>query len=209
MFCGQSAVLHSGSLFDHVPLSCVPPWTSHGFDGLMATSMNWSVSRFWSRCVIRFGTFDSIRLQFARLAAESSGRSFELHRADRSPNVPSVRITPPSEPSKIWVGFDGFTTIVCWSGWMLSGAQRQANAGETPPKAASPAAPNPHQVAGWSCMSSVRSVNVRFTAVPDAEASGSPAVVEYITARPFERPFPQPTPLVLHGTSPYRKEPIT
>src|ERR687888_187688 len=129
MFWGQLFRSHSGSLFDQVPLSCVPPWTSHGFDGLIATSMNWSVSRFRSRCVIRFGTFDSIRLQFARLAAPSSGRSFELQRAERS-------------------------------------------------------------------------ANVRFTAVPAAEASGSPAVVEYITARPFERPFPQPTPFVLQGSSP-------
>jgi len=31
----------------------------------------------------------------------------------------------------------------------------------------------------------VRSVNVRFNAVPVPEASGSPAVVEYKTARPF------------------------
>ena len=101
MFCGQLFWSHSGSLFDHVPLSCVPPMTSHGFDGLIATLMNCSVSRFRSVCVIRFGTFDSSRLQFARLAAPSSGRSPELHRDERSPNVPSVRITPPSEPSKI------------------------------------------------------------------------------------------------------------
>src|ERR687887_1839345 len=194
MFCGQSFWSHSGSLFDHVPLSCVPPWTSHGFDGLTATSMNWSVSRFRSMCVIRFGTCDSIRAQFARLAAPSSGRSFELQRAERLPNVPSVRMTPPSEPSKIWVGFDGLTTIACWSGWMLFGAQAQANSGATPPNAASPAAPSAHQSADWSWVSYVRSVKVRFTAVPGADASGSPAVVEYITARPLERPFPQPTP---------------
>src|SRR5437763_10284572 len=179
MFCGQSVVLHSGSLFDHVPLSCVPPITSHGFDGLMATLMNWSVFRFRSMCVMVVGTWDSIRLQFARLAAPSSGRSFELQRADRSPNVPSVRMTPPSDPSKIWVGFDGLIAIACWSGWMLSGAHAQAFAGAMPPNAASPAGPSPHQLAGWSCMSYVRSVNVRFPAVPGAEASGSPAVVEY------------------------------
>src|SRR5919197_6447318 len=147
-------------MFDQVPLSCVPPMTSHGFDGLMATLMNWSVSRLRSRCVIRFGTCDSIRLQFARLAAPSSGRSFELQRAERSPNVPSVRMTPPSEPSKIWVGLDGFTTIACWSGWMLLGAQRHAYAADTPPKSASPAGPRPHQLPGPSCMSYVRSVKV-------------------------------------------------
>src|SRR5882724_9426102 len=202
MFCGQLFWSPTGSLFDHVPLSCVPPWTSAGFDGLMATPMNCNVSRFRSMCVIWVGTCDSIRLQFARLAVPSSGRSFELQRADRSPNVPSVRITPPSEPSKIWVGFDGLTTIACWSGWILLGAHRQANGAVTPPNVNCAAAPRPHQLAGVSCMSSVRSVNVRFTAVPGAEASGSPAVVEYKTARPFERPFPQPTPFVLHGISP-------
>src|SRR5207248_4613452 len=211
MFCGQLFRSPTGLLFDHVPLSCVPPWTSAGFDGLIATLMNCNVSRFRSMCVIRLGTCDSIRLQLLRLSVPSKGRSptpkLPLHRNERSPNVPSVRITPPSEPSKIWVGFDGFTTIECWSGWMLSGAQRQAKVAETPPNSASPEAPNPHQVAGWSCMSSVRSVNVRFTAVPGAEASGSPAVVEYITARPFDRPFPQPTPFVLQGISPQLYEP--
>src|SRR2546430_14572559 len=153
MFCGQSFWLPSGSLFDHVPLSCVPPWTSAGFDGLIATPTNCNVSRFRSVCVIRFGTRDSSRLQLFRLSGESSGRSFELHRKDRSPNAPSVRITPPSEPSKIWVGFDGLTTIACWSGWMLLGAQRHANGAETPPNNASPDAPNAHQLAGVFCMS--------------------------------------------------------
>src|SRR5919197_698028 len=133
-------------MFDQVPLSCVPPMTSHGFDGLMATLMNWSVSRLRSRCVIRFGTCDSIRLQFARLAAPSSPRSSELHRDERSPNVPSVRITPPSEPPKIWVGLDGLTTIACWSGWMLFGAQRHVKPGATPPGACSKSAPKAHQL---------------------------------------------------------------
>src|SRR5437764_8452295 len=147
MFCGQLFWLFWGLLFDHVPLSCVPPWTSTGFDGLMATPMNCNVSRFLSICVIRFGTRDNSRLQLFRLAAPSNGRSFELQRADWSPNAPSVRITPPSEPSKIWVGFDGLTTIACWSGWMLSGAQRHWNGAVTPPKAHS-ALPSAHQLAG-------------------------------------------------------------
>src|SRR5215510_16197686 len=152
-------------------------------------------------CVIRLGTFDSIRWQFAILAGPS-GRSFVLHRKDKSPNVPSVRTTPPSEPSKICVGFDGFTTIACWSGWIPAGAHRQVKPGATP-RACWNASPNEHQLANGSfCMSKVRWVNVRFKAVPVAEASGSPAVVEYKTARPFDRPFPQPTPLVLHGNSP-------
>ena len=75
--------------------------------------MNWSESRFLFVCSIRFGTRDSIRAQFARLAAPSSGRSFELQRNEMSANVPLVRITPPSEPSKIWVGLFGLTTIWC------------------------------------------------------------------------------------------------
>src|SRR5947207_9650266 len=103
-------------------------------------------------CVIRFGTRDNSRLQLFRLAAPSNGRSFELHREDKSPNVPSVRITPPSEPPKIWVGFDGLTTIACWSGWMLLGAQRHWNGAVTPPKSNS-ALPSAHQLAGVFCMS--------------------------------------------------------
>src|SRR5215831_8207218 len=109
MICGHVFVSQPG--FDQVPLSCVPPSTSHGCDGLIATLMNWSVSRFLFTCVIRFGTCESMRMQFARLAAPSSGRSFELQRDERSANVPLVRITPPSEPSKIWVGLDGLMTI--------------------------------------------------------------------------------------------------
>src|SRR5207237_3263736 len=131
MFCGQLFRSPTGLLFDHVPLSCVPPWTSAGFDGLIATLMNCNVSRFLSMCVIRFGTRDNSRLQLFRLAAPSPARSFELQRVDRSPNAPSVRITPPSEPSKIWVGFDGFTTIVCWYGWMLLGAHRLDSAADS------------------------------------------------------------------------------
>src|SRR5436309_1675619 len=190
MFCGQSFWLPTGSLFDHVPLSCVPPWTSAGFEGLIATPTNCNVSRFLSMCVIRFGTRDNSRLQLFRLSAPSSGRSFELQRVDRSPNALSVRITPPSEPSKIWVGFDGFTTIACWSGWMLFGAHRHANGAETPPKNASPATPKPHQLAGVFCMSYIRSVKVRVVAVlpVDVTGHGSPAVVVYSTASTLERP---------------------
>jgi hypothetical protein len=56
-------------------------------------------------------TRESIRAQLARLAEPRRPRSFELHREDKSPNVPLVRITPPSEPSKICVGLLGLTTI--------------------------------------------------------------------------------------------------
>src|SRR5438093_7152971 len=103
-------------------------------------------------CVIVVGTRESIRPQFTRLAEPRRPRSFELHREDKSPNVPSVRITPPSEPPKIWVGFDGLTTIACWSGWMLLGAQRHWNGAVTPPKSNS-ALPSAHQLAGVSCRS--------------------------------------------------------
>src|SRR5947208_15115654 len=102
-------------------------------------------------CVIRLGTRDNSRLQLFRLAAPRPARSFELHRQDRSPNAPSVRITPPSEPSKIWVGLDGVTTIVCWSGWMLFGAPRHLNRGDTGPNVSSTAAPRPHHLAGGVC----------------------------------------------------------
>src|SRR6476646_5286997 len=101
MTCGQVFRSPEGLLFDQVPLSCVPPWTSAGFEGLIATLINCSVLRFLSMCVIRLGTRESMRPQFARLAAPRSGRSPELHLKDRLPNAPSVRITPPSEPSKI------------------------------------------------------------------------------------------------------------
>ena len=86
---------------------------------------------------------------------------------------------------------------------MASGAQRHWYGGATPPNVSS-APSSAHQLAGWFCASNVRSVKVRLTAVPAADASGSPAVFEYRTARPLERPFPQPTPFVLHGSSPYR-----
>src|SRR5438132_5312382 len=146
MICGQVLVSQPG--FDHVPLSCVPPSTSQDCAGLMATLMNWSVSRFLLTCEIVVGTCERMRLQLARLATPSSGRSFELQRDERSENAPSVRITPPSEPSKIWVGLFGLTTIVCWSGWMPSGAHRHWYGGVTPPFVCS-APSSAHQLAGW------------------------------------------------------------
>src|SRR6266478_5951032 len=104
MTCGQVFLLQ-WSRFDHVPLSCVPPMTSHELDGLIATLMNCSVLlSFRSMCSSSVGTRDSSRLQLFRLAAASSGRSPELQWDEMSLNVPLVRIMPPSEPSKIWVG---------------------------------------------------------------------------------------------------------
>jgi hypothetical protein len=61
--------------------------TSHELDGLMATLMNWSVSRFLLVWSMTFGTRDSSRLQLFRLAAPSSGRSFELQRDEMSAKV--------------------------------------------------------------------------------------------------------------------------
>src|SRR5262245_42587050 len=123
------------------------------------------------------GTRESNRAQFARLAAPSSGRSFELHRDEMSAKEPLVRINPPSEPSKICVGLDGLTAITCWSGWIEPGAQRHWNGAVTPPNA-NCALPSAHQSAGVFSLSTVRSLNVRLSAGPVAEASGSPAVVE-------------------------------
>src|SRR5690242_13756282 len=111
---------------DHVPLSCVPPRTPHVLNGSIATFQNWielpSVWSTWSSCV---GTRDSIRWQVVRLPDGGSGppplRCGSSHCAWVSANCPLVRMTPPSEPSKIWVGFDGLTAIACWSGWMPFG----------------------------------------------------------------------------------------
>src|SRR4051812_7564849 len=187
--------------FDHVPLSCVPPRTSQSLNGLIATLMNWSVLEYfrlmWS---ILVGTRDRSRAQFVRLAAPSPPRSFELQCAEMSAKSPVVRMRPPSEPSKIWVGLAGLTAMTCWSGWIPPGAHRHVKPGFTK-LASCVSAPSEHQSAGLFCASNVRSVNVRFTPGPGAEASGSPAVVEYSTARPFERPLLQPTPFVLHGSS--------
>src|SRR4051794_40712376 len=100
MTCGHVFVSQPG--FDHVPLSCVPPMTSHGIAGLIATFTNCSVSRFRLMCVIWVGIRDSSRRQAGRLAAE--GGRVEVQSPEVSWNVPSVRIIPPSEPSKICVG---------------------------------------------------------------------------------------------------------
>src|SRR5919201_3705823 len=115
MICGH--VLFSQPRFDHVPLSWVPPMTSHGMDGLSETPQNWSVdARLLSVWSMTSGTRESSRLQLLRVAAPSSGRSFELQCDEMSANEPLVRMIPPSEPSKIWVGLFGLTTITCWSG---------------------------------------------------------------------------------------------
>jgi hypothetical protein len=86
-----------------------------------------------------------------------------VHCDEVSPNVPFVRMIPPSDASKIWVGFDGFTTSSCWSGWIEFGEIKH----DEKPRSA-------HQLACSFCVSKVRSVNVRLFFV----ASGSPAVSE-------------------------------
>src|SRR3954447_12116712 len=163
-------------VFDHVPLSCVPPITSHEFAGLIATLMNCrvllSLRLMWSSTT---GTRESSRLQ-PTLSAPVTGppvapsRPASSHCDEMSAKVPLVLMTPPSEPSKIWVGLPGLTTIACWSGWMPFGALRQAG---VKPKTAAYGA-KAHHGAGVSCASVVRSVKVRM---PAAE-SGSPAVFE-------------------------------
>src|SRR2546425_5262407 len=98
----------------------------------------------WSSTV---GTRDSNRLQLFWLAAPSNGRSFGLQWDEMSLNVPLVRIMPPSDPSKIWVGLLGLTAISCWSGWIPSGAQRHWYGAVTRPLVNS-APSSAHQPAG-------------------------------------------------------------
>src|SRR6476646_3966745 len=111
-------------VFDHVPLSCVPPITSHESAGLIATLMNCSVElSLRSMWLSSTGTRDSSRLH-PTLSGPVTGppvkpsRPTSSHCDEMLTNVPLVRITPPSEPSKIWVGLPGLMTIACWSGWI-------------------------------------------------------------------------------------------
>src|SRR5438034_5751599 len=117
--------------FAQVPLSWVPPRTRHEFNGSIATLMNWIVLlRFLSMCANSTGTRESNRLQ-PTLSEPVTGppvtpsRPTSSHCDEMFVNVPLVRMIPPSDPSKIWVGLPGLMTIACWSGWMLFDALRQ------------------------------------------------------------------------------------
>src|SRR5436189_156902 len=112
--------------FDQVPLSCVPPRTRQELNGSIAALMNWIVLlSFLSMWASSIGTRESSRLQ-PTLSAPVTGppvmtsRPSSSHCDEMLVNVPLVRMTPPSEPSKIWVGLPGLMTIACWSGWMPS-----------------------------------------------------------------------------------------
>src|SRR6476660_8356002 len=91
------------------------------------------------------------------------------HCEETSAKSPLVRIIPPSEPSKICVGFPGLIPITCWSGWIPFGALTHP---------LSKYGLNAHHD-GWLIVASYdRSVNVRMPPAPVAAPSGSPAVVE-------------------------------
>ena len=94
--------------------------------------MNWIVLlRFLSMWPSSTGTRESNRLH-PTLSEPVTGppvtpsRPTSSHWEEMSAKVPLVRMIPPSEPSKIWVGFSGLMTIACWSGWMLFDALRHA-----------------------------------------------------------------------------------
>src|ERR1700687_2445361 len=80
------------------------------------------------------------------------------HWDDASTYAPLERTRPPSDPSNQTFGFPGRNTSACWSGWMPFGVVADV-------------------------ASNVMSGKVR----PLGEGSGSPAVVERMTARPFDR----------------------
>src|SRR5689334_18534362 len=106
MTCGQLCLPQP--VFDQVPLSCVPPVISHDLAGLIATLTNCSVrDSLRSMCSIRFGMRDSSRWHAITPFVTVVGTRVVVHVDEVSRKLPSVRITPPSEPSKICVGSDG------------------------------------------------------------------------------------------------------
>src|SRR5512133_3553117 len=97
-------------VFAHVPLSCVPPRTRHGLNGSITALMSWIVLlRFLSMWASSTGTRESNRLQPTLSEPVTAphvnpSRPTSSHCDEMSANVPLVRMIPPSEPSKIWVG---------------------------------------------------------------------------------------------------------
>src|SRR3954467_3236410 len=105
-----------------VALSCVPPSRSfNGLFGLTETLSNCVVRRPAFIVTRRFGTCESHALQLARSVPVTSRES---HCADALPNLPSVRITPPSEPTNAMSGLPGTNAIACSSGCMSSKSAR-------------------------------------------------------------------------------------
>src|SRR5256885_11060745 len=87
-----------------VPLSCVPPCTSFAFAGFTDRLWNCSVWSPLFRLVYEVGARDNSCLQRLRFG---SIRFRPSQRLEMSVNVPSDRISPPSEPSKNWFGLFG------------------------------------------------------------------------------------------------------
>src|ERR1700704_6146506 len=116
MVCVQTLAL---PLYNHVPLSWVPPWTSPvGSCGLTETLMNCSVLSPSFREKIFDGMADSIRLHVSMLATPI-GRL--AHWLETSTYSPLERTTPPSDVLHQMFGFVGWNASSCWSGWIPYG----------------------------------------------------------------------------------------
>src|SRR4051812_47224434 len=116
MVCGHTT---EEPMVSKVPLSCVPPCTSFGLAGFTDKLWNCKVFRPLLRLVHRDGTADSSHLHCCR---SDPLRPRLSQRAEVSLNVPSDRMTPPSEPSQTCSGLFGLATRVCWSGCRPLGA---------------------------------------------------------------------------------------
>src|SRR6202158_5427738 len=145
-------------VYSQVPLSCVPPCSSPvGFCGLAARCWNCSVFSPLFRLKSCVGMAERSRRQVLMLLPVGKSPRWS-HWDDASTYAPLERTRPPSDPSNQTFGFPGRNTSACWSGWMPLG------------------------VVG-DVASNVISVKVRLLCA----GSGSPAVVERIKARPFDR----------------------
>src|SRR5512139_1537301 len=79
----------------HVPLSCVPPWTSFTLNGFTDRLWNWSVDSPLFMLSSFDGIAESICLQRSS-AAPVKPLFGSSHQEERSTNSPLERITPPS-----------------------------------------------------------------------------------------------------------------